>query len=669
MPLYSRLWIAPVILAAVLVSGCGLSLAGDVTPPPNYIAPTLPPAETPTDVRPASQQTVFPLVPPDPEQGAILYAEKCLPCHGERGMGDGPQAGNLPNPAAPIGSQELARKSRPVDWFQIVTVGNLQEFMPGFGEVLNDRQRWDVVAYTLMLSVSEEDLSQGKAAYEQNCATCHGVSGEGDGAQAASLSTRPAAWKREQSRLAWLSADDIAAVVGGGKAEHPAFTGTLDASQQYQVAAFIRTLGFSQNGQPAEAILSGPQPGESGNAAVTPQPTGETIGQAGQTITFTGQVTNGTQGGKLPDGLKVNLLGFQGMQTIFDLTADVGADGFYILENVPFQTDYVYFAQVDANGMVYNSEVLHGADINGAEARLPLQIFETAKDPSVLLVDRMHVFLDFSQPGMVQVVNLFVISNPTDRVVIAESQEKPVIDFDVPEGASNLQFQDGQLGDGRYVRTENGFGDTQAIIPGVGQYQILFAYEMAYDRKLDISFKAPLPVDAAIVMLPPVGVKLNSDRLVSAGQRDVQGLSFQMYQSNGSMKQGETLNVTLSGKVKMSAGSVTDGNSLSPLFIGIGVFGLAMVGAGIWLYFQRKTLEPAAVDANKPVEVSVEEPVESSETILDAILALDDLHGSGKLPESAYQERRAALKAALVKVLEQEKKNVTRRWKASSQMR
>lgn len=653
MQLHSRLWIAPAILAAVIMSGCGLSLAGDVTPPPNYIAPTAPPAETPTDVRPASQQTVFPLVPPDPVQGAALYAEKCLPCHGERGMGDGPQAGNLPNPAAPIGSQELARKSRPVDWFQIVTVGNLQEFMPGFSESLNDRQRWDVVAYALMLSASEEDLSQGKTAYEQNCATCHGVSGEGDGAQADSTATRPAAWKREQSRLARLSADDIVAVIGGGKAEHPAFAGMLDASQQYQVAAYIRTLGFSTSGQPVEAALSGQQPAESGNAALTPQATGEAIGQAGQTITITGQVTNGTQGSTLPDGLKVDLLGFQNMQTIFDLTVNVGADGLYRLENVPFQADYVYFAQVDANGMVYNSDILHGEDISGAEASLPLQIFETAKDPSVLLVDRMHVFLDFSQPGLVQVVNLFIISNPTDRVVIAESQEKPVIVFDVPEGASNLQFQDGQIGDGRYVQTEKGFGDTQAIIPGTGQYQILFAYEMIYDRKLDISLKAPLPVDAAIVMLPPVGVKLDSDRLVSAGQRDVQGLSFQMYQSNGSMKQGEALNITLSGKVK--TGAVTDGNSLSPLYIGIGVFGLVMVGAGIWLYFQRKILEPAVVDANKPAEAAVEEAAESSEAILDAILALDDLHGSGKLPESAYQERRAALKAALAKVLEREK--------------
>jgi mono/diheme cytochrome c family protein len=655
MSLHSRLWVAPVVLAAVLMSGCGLSLAGDVTPPPNYIAPTAHPVDTPADAKPASQQTVFPLVPPDPVQGAAIYAEKCLPCHGERGMGDGPQAGNLPNPAAPIGSQELARKSRPVDWFQMVTVGNLQKFMPGFSESLNDRQRWDVISYTLMLSVSEEDIRQGKAAYEQNCATCHGASGEGDGAQAASLATRPAAWKREQSRLARLSADDIVTVTGGGEAEHPTFAGALDTAKQYQVAAYVRTLGFSSSGQPVETVLSTKESGE-GSPAVTPQATGEAVGMASQTITITGQVTNGTQGGKVPEGLKVNLRGFQGMQDILNLTAEVGADGGYVLKNVPFQTDYIYIAQVDANGLVYNSDVLHGTDVSGAEASLPLEIFETIMDPSVLLIDRLHVFLDFSQPGLVQVVNLYVISNPTDRVVIAESREKPVVEFDVPRGASNLQFQDGQLGDGRYVQTENGFGDTQAVIPGTGQYQVLFAYEMMYDRKLDIPLKAPLPVDAAIVMLPPVGVKLNSDRLASAGQRDVEGLSFQMYQLTGSMKQGDTLNLTLSGKARTDASATADGNSLSPLFVGIGIFGLAMIGTGIWLYTQRKTLEPAAVDVTKATESPVDEPIESSETILDAILALDDLHGSGKLPESAYQDRRAALKAALAKALEREKK-------------
>jgi mono/diheme cytochrome c family protein len=655
MQLSHRFLIASVFLTSILLSGCGLSLAGDITPPPNYIAPTEPPAETPTDIAPAPPQAVFPLVSPNPSQGGVIFASKCLPCHGEKGMGDGPKAVDLPNPPAKIGSPDLARKSRPVDWYNMVSSGNIQKFMPGFSESLNDSQRWDVVAYALTLSTSADDLQKGKVAYEQNCAACHGSSGQGDGTQAASLAVRPASWSSDPSRLAQLSAEDIVAVVIEGKQTHPSFADKLDDSQRYQVAAYVRSLSFSGTGKPAEASSSGSSATGNTNEIATPQTTGEATSTVDQKVTITGKVTNGTPGGKLPEGVKVKLSGFKGMQSAFDLTADAGADGAYRFENVPFESDYVYFAQVDSNGLVFNSDILHGTDITGGQANLPVQIYEAGSDPTVLRVDRMHIFFDFSKPGLVQVVNLFVISNPTDRVVIAESKDKPVIEFAVPQGASNLQFQDGQLGDGRYVQTENGFGDTQAIIPGSGQHQVLYAYDMTYDKKLDIPIKAPLPVDAAVVMLPPVGVKLKSNQLSNAGQRDVQGMSFQMYQSTASMKPGDTLTISLSGNASGGTGAAADAGPSNPLYLGIGAFALALAGGGFWLYSRRKALKPVGVGEGEPHDIVIEEPGESSDTILDAILALDDLHGSGKLPEAAYQERRAELKARLATVLDREK--------------
>ncbi len=403
----------------------------------------------------------------------------------------------------------------------------------------------------------------------------------------------------------------------------------------------------------AQAVTAVNNPAASANET-TPQATGEATAQVTQLITITGKVTNGTPGGKVPDGLKITLLGYKGMQQAFDQTADASSDGTYRFENVPLESDYVYIVQADSNGLTFNSAILHGTDITNGQASLPMQIFDTATDPSVLKVDRMHVFFDFSKPGLVQVVNLFVISNPTDRVVMAKSKDQPVIEFTIPQEATNLSFQDGQLGDGRYVQTANGFGDMQAITPGAGQYQLLFAYDMKYDNRLDISMKAPLPVDASIVMVPPVGVKLKSSQLTDAGQRDVQGMSFQMYQSTAALKTGDSLNISLSGKASTSTGAGSSG-ALSPLFLGIGVFGVALIGAGIWLYFQRRARQPVmASEAEQPGEV-VEAPGESSDSILDAILALDDLHGSGKLPEPAYQERRAELKARLAQVMAREK--------------
>ena len=252
---------------------------------------------------------------------------------------------------------------------------------------------------------------------------------------------------------------------------------------------------------------------------------------------------------------------------------------------------------------------------------------------------------------MVQVVNLYIISNSGGKVVVAEKPNDPVIRFPLPEGATNLQFQEGELGD-RYVETKNGFGDRMGIAPGEGQHQVLYAYTLPYDRKLDLEIPVPLPVDAAIVMVPPGGVRLKSDQLQDAGQRDVQGMAYQMYQADSSLAAGEPLKFTLSGKVGVD-GAAAEDNSLNFLLIGLGIFGAALIGAGYWLYRQR------AGQLSPVYESGGESPVdeeETSESLLDAIVALDDLHATGGLPEAAYQERRAELKARLAVIMDQEKK-------------
>ena len=95
------------------------------------------------------------------------------PCHGVTGMGDGSQADELPNPAAVFASEQLNREAVLADWFDLVTHGDLERFMPPF-QSLTDRERWDVVAYAFMLGVSADALEKGEALYKTDCANCHG---------------------------------------------------------------------------------------------------------------------------------------------------------------------------------------------------------------------------------------------------------------------------------------------------------------------------------------------------------------------------------------------------------------------------------------------------------------------------------------------------------------
>lgn len=631
-------------LMTVFLTGCGLSLAEDVTPPPGYRPPEQVQEEL-TTPQPVSASTVFPIVPPDPSTGASIYEEKCLACHGENGMGDGPQAENLPNPAPAIGSPEVARKSRPVEWFSIVTNGNLERFMPGFSGSLNDRQRWDVVAYVYSLNWTAGSLEQGKTAYEDNCVSCHGADGLGDGPEAASLDVKPASWN-DTSRLADLSADDLVATISGERGDHPAVADELDAAQRYLVADYVRYLSFARE--------SGPTASNEENAVNEDEPAVDEPDEteALRTISITGKVTNATPGGSIPEDLRVNLAAFQGMAPAFEAEVPAKEDGSYAFEEIGFNEELVYFVQVEANGLTFNSEILHGRDIAGDVVELPIEIYDTTSDTSFLKADRLHVFFDFSNPGVVQVVELFIISNPSDKVVVAGAEEQPVLTFEVPAEAQNLQFENGQMGE-RFVETANGFGDRMTIAPGMGQHQILFAYEMPYTRELDLNLKPPVPVDAAVVMIPPVGVTLKSAQLQSAGPYNMQGMSFEMFQAVNRIGAGEALQVNLSGKANAGgAAGVQEPDEMTGLYFGAAAFGLALIGAGLWLYKQQRSRQLAGANG----EIFEENlPSETSEAVLDEIVALDDLHTSGGLPEAVYQERRAVLKTRLAEALDREK--------------
>jgi hypothetical protein len=91
-----------------------------------------------------------------------------------------------------------------------------------------------------------------------------------------------------------------------------------------------------------------------------------------------------------------------------------------------------------------------------------------------------------------------------------------------------------------------------------------------------------------------------------------------------------------------TAAAAGTGNNTTGLLIGLGVFGLALVAAGFWLLRQRTARQLKAEPAPEEILES-----ETEESLLDAILALDDLYQAGKLPEDAYQQRRGVLKARL----------------------
>ena len=186
-----------IALISLLLAACNMTLAQDVAPPPGAVQqaqpqPTLGP--------------VFPAQAPDLQNGAAIYAEKCAGCHGEDGL-----ARRRHERAACRAGRHCARtrrrrnraKATPADWYQMVTLGNIENFMPPFAS-LSDQERWDVVAYAQSLSTTSEQVSQGEGIFQENCADC------------------PTDFFTDQEQMAALSTDALVSMLADGGEGLPA---------------------------------------------------------------------------------------------------------------------------------------------------------------------------------------------------------------------------------------------------------------------------------------------------------------------------------------------------------------------------------------------------------------------------------------------------------------
>lgn len=583
------------------LSGCSVSLAADVTPPPNLVQ------QDPKPVSPTTAPTVvLPMMDPDIRNGEIIYGQKCVACHGETGMGDGVQSSQLPNPVVPLGDINIAKDAKPFDWYKVITVGNFERFMPGF-QSLSDRERWDVTAYALTLSLSETAINNGAVIFSENCIECH---------------TEEKLPLKSVSAMAEKSLSDILQIITSGLGDDmPAFADELSNEEQLTVASYVRYLSFSK---------SKPQAGEPETEMTEDE---ETVGddiasEQPEEFSITGTLADLDT---VPDDVSVTLTGYDGMEMVFQMEAPVLDDRSYKFGGLENVSGRIYQASVVIDGIQHTSDVLHEPlmDKKG-NVDLPIIIAKTSFDSSALYAERMHVFFDFVAEDLIQIVEMYVIQNPTDTVVIPKDDLTPVVRFKLPAGAQNFQFEGGMIGR-EFIELEEGFGSMQSFAANASN-QILFAFEIPYEKSLDLALELPFLVNASIFMLPSDVVKFSSEQLVFSGERDIQGMNIQTY-SGGTMNAGSSINMSLSGKVNDNVAIVQSGNTTS-MIIGGSVLLIAILGAII--YFRKKLKKDEVFDDEEAVE-------EDLESLVDAVIALDDAFQSGEIPEAAYYNRRNEL--------------------------
>lgn len=619
--------IIALLLAGVFLAGCSFSLAEDITPPPGSQMPSVMPAEQVTAVT----GPLYPLVAPNPASGQSIYAEKCAPCHGETGLGDGERAADLPNPVAPLGVPDLARSASPAQWYLVVTQGNLERFMPPFPS-LTPRQVWDVIAFTYTLSDPHKSVNEGQDIFQATCAGCHGSDGKGQGEQAAGLEMIDFT---DQEIMASKSAADLFQSISNGVAPAmPAYAEELSEDQRWTLTTYIRSLTFAADGQLAET---------ESQAAVTAEdmlqpaiePT-EAITPTQVTGVISGLVENGS-GGELPQDLEIMLHGFENQSLVITQTVTLDDSGTYTFSDIEMPHGMMFFTTLQHQGVTYGSDV--GSLTPGQTSLdLPITIFDTTQDASGLKLDRLHLFFEQVDPQTMRVAELLVMSNTGSQTIVAPAAGQASFAFSLPSGFENLQFQDGEIG-GRYLQTADGFADTTPIYPGVSSYQVLLAYTLPYQRSLELVQPMSVPADAVVILVPAENFKLKGENLAEAGTRDVDGVPYQQYQVEN-LQAGDQLRLTVSSSFSLASGAQ------SSLVIGLAALGLALVGGGAWMYVRSRKSDDEA-DGLEDGQAEPGENAQSPDDLMDAILALDDLFHAGRIDEATYLERRSVLKDRL----------------------
>jgi cbb3-type cytochrome oxidase subunit 3 len=180
----------------------------------------------------------------------------------------------------------------------------------------------------------------------------------------------------------------------------------------------------------------------------------------------------------------------------------------------------------------------------------------------------------------------------------------------------------------------------------MSQYQVVFAFNLPYDRRLEFNQAVVMNTSAVVIMIPDNGIKLSGDLLQDGGVRDFQGVSYRMY--NGSNLSADSeLVFDISGRPNSSGATLIGETSWQNIAIGVGGLGVVLVVVGLWMYQRNKKAAIIEAEAEEIPEADEQTSPEDAESLIDAIIALDDQYQAGELPEEAYHQRRAELKERL----------------------
>ena len=552
-------------------------------------------------------------------RGKTLFSQRCAQCHGEQGKGDGPLGEQLTNKPPDFTAPDYASEMSPQDIFDIISNGRMDKMMPPWKNELSEDEIWDAAAYVWSLHLSPDKIDQAKQFYEQKCSQCHGSSGAGVQDDVPDLTNNH-----------WLQATNAQLIAAITQDKHPD-VGTLSEEEQQLAAIATRrfSFGFDQN----EVLIEG-----LGDAEVL--------------------VQDGTNGKHLANQ-PVRLIIFEQEQFAELRNGQTDDQGNARFTGLPTTPTWAYVVETTYQGLTYHSDIGHfSPDSNMIQ--LTVSVYDPGATRDAISVDRSHWLVDISNPGFVDMGEVYSFMNSADRVYAGETKagedKKRVIEIPLPEDAVNINVEGETLGE-RFWLDGTTLIDSQPLPPG--DTQIFLRYSLPVQKgKVTLSHPIPYPTKMLNLLAPDIGIEIDAPDWQQDDPIQTQGGDFLNYTildlPAGTTPVAVLSNInekTLTNDSQQEPQQVISKNA-APGISGIpylpwlvGLLGVLVLGAGVFFAWGRYN------------RILAEEPVlreERKNSLLRQIAALDDAFEAKEIASNAYYEQRNLLKLQLATLMRED---------------
>lgn len=351
-------------------------------------------------------------------------------------------------------------------------------------------------------------------------------------------------------------------------------------------------------------------------------------GQAPATGMITGTVENLTGGRRPVAGQLVKLTAYVNNAEADWKEMKTDAQGRFSF-SVPASTDRAYVVNVKYKGGDYDSDQM-AFKPGETRKQLAMRVYEPTTDVSILRVNVHHVIVEIGE-GMVQVAELMVFTNPTDRTYIGAKErsdgKRETLLLRLPGGASDLQYMEGLM-ECCVFATESGLVDTMDVKPGIRQ--IAYSYTIPTSRReLAVRRALDYPTDR-VEVFGNTAAQLTVSPLERKEPVTTEQGTYARF-SSGALAAGTEITIGLSG-LPLPRSSTR--RLAAAAFAGV-------IAAALAYPLLRRSRAP------KPTK-----PVTRDELVA-AIAALDNQFEAGQISEPEYQAQRARYKKRLMEMLEE----------------